>query len=69
MHPMTAGSHFGDTPATDEVIDAIAEIEAHRQAMEREAGPAAAASGALRRLHAEHGFQCALGVAEQAVER
>lgn len=39
------------TPATDEVIDAIAEIEAQRQAMEHEAGAAAASSGALRRLH------------------
>jgi hypothetical protein len=39
------------TLATDEVIDAIAEIEAQRQAMEHEAGVAAASSGALRRLH------------------
>lgn len=39
------------TPATDEVIDAIAGIEAQRQAMEQEAGAAAATSGALRRLH------------------
>jgi hypothetical protein len=37
--------------ATDEVIDAIAEIEAQRQAMEQEAGVVAASSGALRRLH------------------
>lgn len=37
--------------ATDEMIDAIAEIEARRQAMEQEAGAAAASSGALRRLH------------------
>ena len=37
--------------ATEEVIDAIAEIEAQRQAMEHEAGTAAASSGALRRLH------------------
>ena len=39
------------TRATDEVIDAIAGIEAQRQAMEQEAGAAAATSGALRRLH------------------
>lgn len=39
------------TPATDEVIDAIAGIEAQRQAMEQETGAAAATSGALRRLH------------------
>ena len=37
--------------ATDEVIDAIAAIEVQRQAMEHEAGAAAASSGALRRLH------------------
>lgn len=37
--------------ATDEMIDAIGEIEAQRQAMEQEAGAAAASSGALRRLH------------------
>lgn len=38
--------------ATDEVIDAIAEIEVQRQAMELEGGAAAASSSALRRLHA-----------------
>ncbi len=37
--------------ASDEVIDAIASIEAHRQDMEREAGRAAACSEALRKLH------------------
>lgn len=36
--------------ATDEVIDAIAEIEAQRQAMQ-ETGDAAASSSALLRLH------------------
>lgn len=37
--------------AADEVIDAIAHIEMHRQEMEREAGLAAACSEALRKLH------------------
>jgi bacterioferritin-associated ferredoxin len=41
----------GTTPATDEVIDAIAEIESQRQAMQKEAGFAASCSSALRRLH------------------
>jgi hypothetical protein len=41
----------GTTPATDEVIDAIAEIESQRQAMQKEAGLAASCSSALRRLH------------------
>jgi hypothetical protein len=41
----------GTTPATDEVIDAIAEIESQRQAMEKEAGLAASCSSALRKLH------------------
>ena len=39
------------TPATDEVIDAIADIEMQRQAMEKEGGLAASCSSALRRLH------------------
>jgi len=42
---------LGRTPATDEVIDAIAEIESQRQAMEKEAGLAASCSSALRKLH------------------
>jgi hypothetical protein len=37
---------------TDEVIDAIAAVEAQRQAMAHEAGVAAASSAALRQLHA-----------------
>ena len=40
-----------EIPATDEVIDAIAEIESQRRAMEKEAGLAASCSSALRRLH------------------
>lgn len=42
---------LGTTPATDEVIDAIADIERQRQAMEKEGGIAASCSSALRRLH------------------
>ena len=41
----------GTTPATDEVIDRIAEIASQRQAMEKEAGLAASCSSALRKLH------------------
>ena len=37
--------------ATDEVIDIIANIEMQRQEMEKQAGFAAACSGALRKLH------------------
>jgi hypothetical protein len=37
--------------ASDEVIDAIADIETQRQAMEKEGGLAASCSSALRRLH------------------
>ena len=37
--------------ASDEVIDAIASIEMHRQELEKEAGLAAACSEALRKLH------------------
>ena len=36
---------------SDEVIDAIAQIELHRQEMEKEAGLAAACNEALRKLH------------------
>ncbi len=36
---------------TDEVIDAIAHIEMHRQEMEKEAGISAACNEALRKLH------------------
>lgn len=47
-----SGARFLETIlATDEVVDAIAEIELQRQAMGQEGGAAAAASGALRRLH------------------
>jgi hypothetical protein len=42
---------FGATPATDEVIDRIAEIESQRQAMQKDAGLAASCSAALRKLH------------------
>src|SRR5688572_33383946 len=52
MPHIRAASHLRDMPATDEVMDEIAEIEAQRQALEQEAGVAAAASGALRRLNA-----------------
>jgi bacterioferritin-associated ferredoxin len=46
------GAHpMGTTRATDEVIDAIADIEMQRQEMEREAGLAASCSSALRKLH------------------
>jgi hypothetical protein len=36
---------------SDEVMDAIAHIELHRQEMEKEAGSAAACNEALRKLH------------------
>lgn len=42
---------LGAIPATDEVIDAIADIEMQRQARVKEAGLAASCSSALRRLH------------------
>ena len=42
---------MGTGRATDDVIDAIALIEMHRQVMQKESGPAAASSEALRRLH------------------
>lgn len=42
---------LGTTPATDEVIDRIAEIESQRQAMQNDAGLAASCSSALRKLH------------------
>jgi hypothetical protein len=51
MRHITSESRLHDIPPTDAVIDAIAEIEAQRQAIEQEAGTAAASSGALRRLH------------------
>jgi hypothetical protein len=38
-------------PATDEVIDAIADIEMKRREMEQEAGLAVSCSSALRKLH------------------
>lgn len=38
-------------PASDEVIEAIAGIEAKRRAMEKEAGRVASCSSALRKLH------------------
>jgi hypothetical protein len=38
-------------PASDEVIDAIAEIEMRRREAEKHAGLAAACSSALRKLH------------------
>jgi hypothetical protein len=38
-------------PATDEVLDKIASIEAERQAMEKVAGLRASCSAALRKLH------------------
>jgi len=38
-------------PATDEVIDMIADIEIQRQAMEKNAGLAASCGAALRKLH------------------
>ena len=37
--------------ATDEVIDAIADIELQRKAMEKDSSIAASCSSALRRLH------------------
>lgn len=40
-----------EVPATDEVIDAIADIEMKRRDAEKEAGLAASCSSALRRLH------------------
>lgn len=42
---------LGTTPATDELIDAIAGIEMQRQAMVKDVGLAASCSSALRRLH------------------
>jgi len=48
---MPATHLLGTTPATDEVIDAIAGIEMQRQVMEKEAGLQASCSSALRKLH------------------
>jgi len=42
---------LGTSSATDEVIDAIADIEMQRQEKEKEAGLAASCSAALGRLH------------------
>ena len=48
---MSEAHPLATTPATDEVIDRIAEIESQRQAMQKDAGLAASCSSALRRLH------------------
>jgi len=48
---MSEARPLGTTPATNEVIDMIADIELQRQAMKKEAGLAASRSSALRRLH------------------
>jgi hypothetical protein len=48
---MSEARPLGTTPATDEVIVRIAEIESQRQAMNKEAGVAASCSSALRKLH------------------
>ena len=40
-----------ETPASDEVVDAIAEIEVTRRGTQKEAGLAASCSAALRKLH------------------
>lgn|SRR5689334_3184732 len=46
------GTHSSDAPpASDEVIDAIAEIEMGRGEAEKEAGLAASCGAALRKLH------------------
>jgi hypothetical protein len=42
---------LGTTPATDEVIEMIADIEMQRQATEKNAGLGASCSSALRKLH------------------
>jgi hypothetical protein len=47
---MSEARPLGTPPATDEVIDAIADIEMQRQATMKEAGVAASCSSALRRL-------------------
>ena len=44
-------AHLGTTPATDEVIDAIADIEMKRRETEKEAGFAMSCSSALHRLN------------------
>jgi hypothetical protein len=53
---MPGAKSMGKTPmvevsAADEVLDRIAGIELHRQAIEKDAGLAAACSSALRKLH------------------
>jgi len=42
---------MGTARVSDEVVDAIAQIELHRQEMQKETGPAAASNEALRKLH------------------
>lgn len=48
---MPGAQPLGTTPATDEVIDRIADIELQRKAMEKDSSLAASCSSALRRLH------------------
>ena len=48
---MSAVDSLGATPATDEVIDAIADIEMQRRETEKQAGFAMSRSSALHRLH------------------
>lgn len=48
---MPGADHSEAASASDEVIDAIADIEMQRQAMVKDAGLAASCSSALRRLH------------------
>ena len=53
---MTGAHSTGVIPATnvaaaDEVIDAIADIQVHRQQLEKEGGVAASCSATLRKLH------------------
>ena len=52
MKDAVFGTHpFGTTFATDEVIDAIADIEMQRRETEKEAGFAMSCGSALHRLH------------------
>ena len=48
---MSEAHLLGSTPATDEVIDAIAEIEMQRRETEKQAGFAMSCSSALHRLN------------------
>ena len=50
-HWMSTGPEMGTGTATDEVIDAIADIEMQRRETERKAGFAMSCSSALHRLH------------------